>query len=81
MNRLRHTLFPLFLFAVVWTPVQANWTASGTFHYVNRELDATGFTGVETPLPIRAADVEVVDANASGKKAVLATGVTDTQGA
>jgi len=62
-------------------PAHADWTASGTFQYVDREYAAAGFTGVETPVSIRFADVEVVDANASGKKAVLARGATDGAGA
>ena len=57
-----------------------NWTASGTFRYVDREFDQTGFTGAEPPLPIRYANVEVRDANASGGSAVLATGATDANG-
>ncbi|MFQ5700941.1 MAG: MopE-related protein, partial [Acidobacteriota bacterium] len=55
----------------------ANWTATGTFQYVDREYDQTGFTGVETPLPVRSADVEVVDA---GTMQVLATGTTGVGG-
>jgi len=58
----------------------ANWTASGTFQYIDREYGETGFTGLETPQPIRVADVEVVDANQPAKKAVIATGVTDALG-
>lgn len=59
---------------------RADWTASGTFQYVDREYDATGFTGVELPRPVREADVEVVDANATASKAVIARGATDRQG-
>jgi hypothetical protein len=58
----------------------ANWTASGTFRYVDREFDQNGFTGVEPPLPIRFATIEVRDFNAQPKKAVLATGATDANG-
>jgi hypothetical protein len=58
----------------------ADWTASGTFQYMDRDFDDTGFTGVESPKPVRAVDLEVVDANATGKGAILATGVTDYQG-
>src|SRR4029077_20765214 len=57
-----------------------NWTASGTFRYIDREFDQTGFTGAEPPLPIRYANVEVRDANASGGAALLATGATDANG-
>jgi len=62
------------------TPALANWTATGTFMYMDRQFDQTGFTGVESPLPIRFADVEVVDANAAARKAVIATGATDANG-
>jgi hypothetical protein len=58
----------------------ANWTATGTFRYIDREFDQTGFTGAEPPLPIRFANVEVRDANANGGKALLATGATDANG-
>ena len=60
--------------------IHADWTASGTFEYRDREYAITGFTGVEPTRPVRLADVEVVDANANGKKAILATGVTDLLG-
>lgn len=59
---------------------RADWTASGTFEYVDREYDATGFTGVQPSRPVRQADVEVVDANATANKAVIAKGATDRQG-
>jgi len=39
----------------------ANWTASGTFSYRDREFDQTGFTGATPTRPIRLADVEVVE--------------------
>ena len=58
----------------------AAWTASGQLLYADRVFDETGFTGSEPPRPIRLADVEVVDANLSGKTAVLATGATDLDG-
>jgi hypothetical protein len=61
-------------------PAHGDWIASGTFQYMDREFDQTGFTGVETPLAVRLADVEVVDANLSGKRSVLAQGKTDLQG-
>jgi hypothetical protein len=60
--------------------VYANWTASGTFRYIDREFDQNGFTGVEPSLPIRSARVEVRDANANGNNALLASGVTDSSG-
>jgi len=58
----------------------ANWTASGTFRYIDREFDESGFTGVEPSLPIRLATVEVRDANLSGNKGLLATGATNASG-
>ncbi|HEV8336946.1 MAG TPA: MopE-related protein [Candidatus Polarisedimenticolia bacterium] len=58
----------------------ANWTASGTFRYTDREFDQNGFTGVEPPVPIRLATVEVRDANQSGNKGLLATTATDANG-
>lgn len=53
------------------------WTASGIALYRDRAFGPTGFTGEEPLLPIREADVEVIDA-ASGE--VLATGVTAQDG-
>lgn len=61
-------------------PALANWTASGSFQYVDRDYDETGFTGAEPSFPVRFADVEVVDASANGKRSVLATGRTDASG-
>ncbi len=78
----RSILLALSFLTVGWLgSAHADWTASGAFQYVDREYDATGFTGVESPRPIRFADLEVVDANARGKKAVLARGATDGTGA
>ena len=57
-----------------------NWTASGTFRYIDREFNQTGFTGVEPALPVRFANVEVRDANARGGGALLKTGATDANG-
>ena len=54
----------------------ADWTASGCFFYEDREFDETGFTG-ESVLPIRLADIEVVDAQ---RNKVLADGATDAAG-
>ncbi|HET8946731.1 MAG TPA: hypothetical protein VFQ07_07090 [Candidatus Polarisedimenticolia bacterium] len=74
----------LLLSLAVWLAsaglASANWTATGTFRYVDREFDQNGFTGVEPSLPIRFATVEVRDPNAPAKKAVLATGATDASG-
>jgi pre-peptidase len=72
------------LVAVAWLvslgPSYANWTATGTFRYIDREFDQNGFTGVEPPLPVRLATVEVRDAGAKGGSALLATGATDANG-
>lgn len=79
--------FPLFLLATMvmaatlTTPALADWTASGSVKYVDRAYDQTGFTGDEPLLPVRFADIEVVDANLKGGRAVLATGATDAGGA
>ena len=40
---------------------EANWTATGRFTYVDREYNQTGFTGVEPQLPVRFADVHILD--------------------
>jgi hypothetical protein len=58
----------------------ADWTASGTMLYTDREFDQNGFTGSEPTLPIRFATVEVRIPNQNGKKALLATGATDANG-
>jgi hypothetical protein len=57
--------------------LRANFIASGTFQYQDRELDRQGFTGDEPFRPIRYADVEVLDANSS---AILGTGMTNDVG-
>jgi hypothetical protein len=56
----------------------ANWTASGTVSYRDRELSNTGFTGVEPLLPARFVDIEIVDA---GSGAVIGSGATNASGA
>jgi len=55
----------------------ANWTASGTAVYRDREFASTGFTGVTPLLPARFADLEVVDA---GTGSVLASTATSANG-
>src|SRR6185436_2044906 len=60
------------------TSARANWTASGTVNYRDREFDQTGFTGVEPLLPARFVDVEVVDAQSGS---VLGSSATDAGGA
>ncbi len=57
--------------------LKADFTASGTFQYQDRELYRGGFTGDEPYLPIRLADVEVLDSTSSE---ILATGYTDSVG-
>ena len=59
-------------------PAAADWTASGVVQYRDRDFDGSGFTGLEPALPVRFADVEVLD---SSGPSVLATGVTDGSGA
>lgn len=58
----------------------ADWTASGVFQYSDRGYDASGFTGFESNLPIRFADVQIVDVNAPASKAVIGSGATDAAG-
>lgn len=58
----------------------ANWVASGTFKYQDREFDQNGFTASQPSLPIRFAKVEVRDANKNGGQAVLATTFTNSSG-
>jgi hypothetical protein len=43
------------------TAVRADWVASGACAYVDREFDASGFTGVEPIRPARLVDVQVID--------------------
>jgi hypothetical protein len=80
MSARRLLLLPALLWLGSFGLAYGNWTASGTFRYVDREFDQNGFTGAEPPLPIRFATVEVRDFNAQPKKAVLATGATDANG-
>ena len=55
---------------------RADYNVLGACAYVDREFDAGGFTGVEPVLPVRLADVQVID----GTK-VIGQGVTDSAGA
>ncbi|MBI4231533.1 MAG: PPC domain-containing protein [Planctomycetes bacterium] len=55
----------------------ADWTATGTFLYRNRNYDASGFTGTNPTAPVRYADVKVID---TGTSAVLAQGATSATG-
>jgi len=80
MVKIHNLAFMITILAVAVGPVsdmRADFTASGTFQYQDREQDASGFTGDEPYRPIRLADVEVLDNTTS---AVLATGYTDTTG-
>lgn len=54
----------------------ADWVASGTCAYVDREFDASGFTGVEPVRPTRLAEVQVIEGNK-----VVGSGVTSATGA
>jgi hypothetical protein len=76
-------LLPLLVFTsmVVVGVAHADWTASGTFLFIDREFDQNGFTGVEPALPIRFATVEVRDPNVNGKRGLLASAATDANGA
>jgi hypothetical protein len=66
--------------ASVVAPAYANWTASGQLLYQHREWDQTGFTGTIVNLPVRFADVEIIDPTKNGAKAHLAWGKTDVNG-
>ncbi len=79
-NVIMRTAIFLPLLALILTPIselRADWTASGTFEYQDREMFRNGFTGNEPYRPIRWADVEVLDDNSS---AILAAGYTDSLG-
>lgn len=79
-GRLRIPLLLLFislLTAAVSMPALADFTASGTFQYEDRPFDHDGFTGEQAWLPIRRADVEVVDL---ATQTVLGSGQTDDGG-
>jgi hypothetical protein len=79
-NAITKIIFIIPLLAFALGPVSelnADWTASGTFEYQDREMSRVGFTGTEPYRPIRWADVEVLDDNSS---AILATGYTDSLG-
>jgi hypothetical protein len=54
--------------------------ASGRLLYQHRDWDRTGFTGTVVNLPVRFADVEVIDPTKNGAKAHLAWGKTDANG-
>jgi hypothetical protein len=71
----RRLVLAALLLAASVVPALADYNVSGRFLYVDREFDANGFTGVEPQLPIRFADVQVMD----GTK-IVGAGVTDAAG-
>ncbi|MFQ6104608.1 MAG: FlgD immunoglobulin-like domain containing protein [Candidatus Glassbacteria bacterium] len=77
MKRIATFTFLLAFVMLCAGDVLSAYQVTGTFNYRDREQDQTGFTGDEPLLPIRGADVEVLDNNTS---AILATGVTNVSG-
>lgn len=73
----RRFLWGFLLALVTTTPAAADYQVRGRFLYRDRAFGPSGFTGVDSNLPIRLADVEVVDDNTSS---VLASGATDLNG-
>ncbi len=71
-------LMACLLAAAISLPAGADFTASGTFLFEDRPFDRDGFTGEHIVLPIRRADVEVVDLQT---QTVLGTGRTNEYGA
>ena len=59
------------------SPALADWTASGRFEYRDRVFGRTGFTGEEPTLPVRWADVEVLDYPELGMEAVWKIDIVD----
>jgi hypothetical protein len=78
LNRAVRWLLAGWLVVAAGAAGHANWTASGSVSYRDREFDQTGFTGVEPLLPARFVDIEVVDA---GSSAVIGSGATNALGA
>src|SRR2546428_995827 len=72
---MKRALLGLALLAGTCAPALADYNVSGRFVFVDREFDASGFTGAEPQLPIRFATVEVVE----GTK-IKGSGVTDANG-
>ena len=77
MSRAVRCLTVFWLAVAAAGAARANWTASGTVSYRDRELGITGFTGVEPLRPARFVDVEIVDA---GSGAVIGSGATNASG-
>ena len=67
----------LFALLLARAAAAATFTVSGSFAYQDRMWDKDGYTGAVQNLPIRHADVEVVNAVTS---VVLGTGATDGSG-
>ena len=66
------------LLGILAPSASADFTVTGKFQYTDREfVFCQGFTGVEPKLPIRQAEVQVIN-NSTG--AILATGDTDENG-
>ncbi|HET6279274.1 MAG TPA: PPC domain-containing protein, partial [Candidatus Polarisedimenticolia bacterium] len=78
--RVHKTALLLLIGCACFVPAQADWTASGTMLYTDREFDQSGFTGAEPLLPIRFATVEVRVPDQNGRKGLLAAGATDANG-
>ncbi len=72
-----HAILVGWLLVATGAAVSADWTATGSVSYRDREFDTTGFTGVEPLLPARFVDLDVVDA---GSGSVIGFGATDGQG-
>ena len=75
MRRIAPFLLLAASIATMATPAFGDYEVRGRFTYVDREFDASGFTGIEPQLPIRFADVQVV----AGSK-IVGAGVTDANG-
>jgi hypothetical protein len=76
----RLLLLLLVLGSASLAPALANWTGTGCFAHEDRPQASTGFLGTIVQRPVRSADVEIVDANKSGSKAILKKGKTDENG-
>jgi len=80
-HRLLRALILIFIIGTgLCGSVSANWVASGSFRYQDREFDDTGFTGNQPTLPIRYATIEIRDLSVNGGQQLLATGSTDGSG-
>jgi hypothetical protein len=68
-------LLALLIAAGAAAPASADYIVSGSCVYIDRPFDPNGFTGDLIPMPIRFADVQVLDGNR-----VVGTGVTAADG-